>query len=116
LPLINRLLKNPQAGGFLLPTTASNKYDERGTPAGKLFGRIKTKLNFGEEYRFHSIRKTVATLFERAECPEGIAADILGHDKPTMSYGTYSAGSSEQQKKGWLEKVLIYPGDDFMTD
>ena len=115
LPLINRLLENPQAGGFLLPTTASNKYDERGTPAGKLFGRIKTKLNFSEEYRFHSIRKTVATLFERAECPEGVAADILGHDKPTMSYGTYSDGSSEKQKKDWLERVLVYPGDDFTT-
>jgi integrase len=113
-PLIKRLVKNPQSGGFLLPSTASNKYDERGSPAGKRFGYVKTNLKFNESYRFHSIRKTVATILERAECPEGVAADILGHDKPTQTFGLYSGGASEKQKKDWLEKALIYPDDDFM--
>ena len=38
---------------------------------------------------FHSLRRTVATLLEDAGVPEGIAADILVHEKKTLSYGLY---------------------------
>jgi hypothetical protein len=38
-----------------------------------------------------------------------VAADILGHEKATMSYGLYSAGSSKKQKAEALAKVS-YPG------
>ena len=40
--------------------------------------------------------------------PEGIAADILGHEKKTLSYGLYSSGSSTQRKIEAIEKVA-YP-------
>jgi hypothetical protein len=57
---------------------------------------------------FHSIRKTVGTLFEQAEVLEGVAADILGHEKQTMTYGLYSGGSSMKQKRDAMHK-LKYP-------
>ena len=41
--------------------------------------------------------------------PEGVAADILGHKKKTLSYGLYSAVSSMQRKREAIEK-LVYPG------
>jgi hypothetical protein len=41
--------------------------------------------------------------------PEGVAADILGHEKKTLSCGLYSAGSSMQRKREAVEK-LVYPG------
>ena len=47
---------------------------------------------------FHSTRKTVSTQLERAGVSEGISADILGHEKQTMTYGLYSGGSSLEQK------------------
>jgi hypothetical protein len=48
--------------------------------------------------------------------PEGIAADILGHEKKghekkTLSYGLYSSGSSMQRKIEAIEK-LTYPATD----
>ena len=57
---------------------------------------------------FHSLRRTVATLLENARVPEGIAADILGHEKKTLSYGLYSSSSSMQRKIEAIEK-LAYP-------
>jgi hypothetical protein len=41
--------------------------------------------------------------------PEGVAPDILGHEKKTLSYGLYSAVSSMQRKREAIEK-LVYPG------
>jgi len=37
--------------------------------------------------------------------PPLIAADILGHEKKTMSYGLYSSGSSHKQKAEAIAKV-----------
>ena len=37
------------------------------------------------------------------------AADILGHEKKTMTYGLYSGGSSMLVKRMAIEK-LSYPG------
>ena len=39
-------------------------------------------MGFGPEHVFYSLRKTVATRLEDAQCPEGIAADIIGHVAP----------------------------------
>ena len=86
--------------GYLLSGLdgSSNQYDKRSAAIGKRFGRIKADLGFGREKVFHSIRKTVATQLEGAGVPENIAADILGHEKQTITYGTYSGGTSLEQK------------------
>jgi integrase len=89
------------------PSTTKNQYDECAA-IGKRFGRLKTRLGYDPGLVFHSIRKTVATLLEDAQCPEGIAADIIGHDKPTMTYGLYSGGSSLATRREWIEKVIRY--------
>ena len=70
-----------------------------GQEVGKRFGRLKTKLGFGNLYVFHSIRKTATTTFEQAGIIEGITADILGHKKQTITYGLYSGGTSVEQRK-----------------
>ena len=57
---------------------------------------------------FHSLRKTYATTCEQLGIPEGTAADILGHEKETMTYGLYSGGTSVQQKKEAVEEVARY--------
>ena len=54
---------------------------------------------------FHSIRKTFSTLLDQAGVQESIAADIVGHEKETMTYGLYSGGSSMAQMIEAIERV-----------
>jgi integrase len=56
-------------------------------------------------HTFHSIRKTVVTQLENAGVPEGVSADIVGHEKNTMTYGLYSGGNSLEVKRKALEKI-----------
>ena len=51
------------------------------------------------QHVFHSIRKTAATVFEQAAVPEGVTADIIGHEKQTMTYGLYSGGPPVKQRQ-----------------
>jgi integrase len=108
VPVVKRLQKAAAADGYLIPSTAAGKYGVRSDPLSKRFGRLKTALKFGPGHVFHSIRKTVATLLEQAGVKEGIAADILGHEKKTLSYGLYSSGSSMDQKRAAL-MMVTYP-------
>ncbi|WP_448189655.1 tyrosine-type recombinase/integrase [Azospirillum sp. sgz301742] len=107
-PTIDRL-KKASKDSYLLSGLSPNKYGDRSNAVGKRFGRLKKELGFTEAHVFHSIRKTVATLLENAGVPENVSADILGHDKPTMTYGLYSGGASLEVKRKALEKI-DYPG------
>jgi integrase len=65
-------------------------------------------LGYGDQFVFHSIRGCVATLFENAGVLENVAADILGHEKPGITYGLYLSGTSLEVKREAVEK-LHYP-------
>ena len=106
--VVKRLLE-ASTDGFLIPSTSQSKYGVRSDPLSKRFGRLKESMGFGPGHVFHSIRKTAATLLEQAGVPEGVAADILGHEKQTLSYGLYSTGSSTKDKLKAISKVA-YPG------
>jgi integrase len=102
-PLVAEL--KAQGHQYLLHDLTPNKYGIRSSAVSKQFGRMKTKLGFDSRYVFHSTRKTVATLLEQSGVSEGVAADILGHDKQTMSYGLYSGGTSLEQKREAILKL-----------
>ena len=91
--------------GYLLSGLDLNKYGDRSNAVGKRFGRLKTAQGFDRRYVFHSIRKTVVTMFENAGVPEGVVADIVGHEKTTMTYGLYSGGATLQVKATALSKL-----------
>lgn len=101
---VQRLVEESE-DGFLLSGLTATKYGDRSGAIGKRFGRLKRALGFGPQHVFHSIRKTVATLLDNAGVPENVAADILGHDKPTMTYGLYSGGSTLAVKRKALAKI-----------
>jgi integrase len=84
--------------GYVLSGLSADKYGNRSNAIGKRFGRLKTRLGFGDDYVFHSIRKTVITVFENLGVNEGLTADIVGHEKKTITYGLYSAGHSLKNK------------------
>jgi hypothetical protein len=44
-------------------------------------------------------------VFEQAGVVEGVTADIMGHEKQTMTYGLYSGGTSVKQR---FEAVAVF--------
>jgi len=58
---------------------------------------------------FHSSRKWFVTQCERAGVPEHFTASIVGHQSARsenrMTYGIYSAGISDEQKREIVERV-----------
>ena len=91
--------------GYVLSGLSVNKYGDRSNAVGKRFGRLKKDLDFGKQHVFHSIRKTVVTILENAGVPENVVADIVGHEKTTMTYGLYSGGLSLAVKREALDKL-----------
>lgn len=100
-PAIRSLVADLRARGdkYLLPDLVANRYGARSPAMSKQFGKVKSKLGYDSRYVFHSLRQTVTTLLEQAGVPESVSADILGHDKKTITYGVYSGGSSMEQKR-----------------
>lgn len=84
------------------------KFGDMSDAIGKRFGRLKTELGYDKSLVFHSIRATVATLLENAGVPEGVSADIVGHEKPNMTYGLYSGDASLDVKREAIN-LLKYP-------
>jgi integrase len=99
-----RLIEDNKDGHVLSGLTA-NKYGDRSNAIGKRFGHLKTDLGFGSPFVFHSIRKTVVTILENAGVAENVVADIVGHEKTTMTYGLYSGGVSVAVKRDALAKL-----------
>jgi integrase len=90
---------------YLFYNLTKNKYGDRSNAIGKRFGRLKKELGYEKRHVFHSIRKTFTTALEQAGVPESVSADIVGHEKQTMTYGLYSGGSSLSQKQKAVAKV-----------
>ena len=78
-------LKATSSDGYLLSGLTANKYGDRSNALGKRFGRLKTKLRFGQNHVFHCLRNTVARKFEDAGIAETVAARVLGHEFATMT-------------------------------
>ena len=90
---------------YLLSGLTKNKYGDRANALGQRFGRLKTKQKFSSRYVFHSIRKTFTTMLENAGVGENLAADIVGHEKPRITYGLYSGGASLEVMRGAIMKI-----------
>ena len=90
---------------YLLSDLSKNKYGDRSNAIGKRFGRLKTKHKFSSRYVFHSIRKTFTTMLENSGVGENLAADIVGHEKPRITYGLYSGGASLEVMREAIKKV-----------
>lgn len=109
-PTVSRLAKptlkkGEKHDGYLLAGLQPNKFGDRSGALGKRFARLRTEQGFDGTRVFHSIRKTVATLLEDAGVPENVAADILGHEKPRITYGLYSGGTTLATKHEAISKI-----------
>lgn len=69
------------------------------------FTLFKQSLGYDTTQDFHSFRRTFIGLCENSEIPEGVAADICGHKKQTITYGLYSGGTSMERMREAIEKI-----------
>jgi integrase len=90
---------------YLIENLTLSKYQDRSNAIGKRFGRLKKSLGFSKRHVFHSIRKTFTTQLENAGVHENISADIVGHEKPRITYGLYSGGTNLEVKREAINKV-----------
>jgi integrase len=107
IALVKKLTED-STDDYLLSGLTFNKYGDRSNAIGKRYGRLKTSLGHSDAYTFHSLRSTVITQFENAGVSENLAADIVGHEKPRITYGLYSGGASLPVKKEAIE-LVSYP-------
>ncbi len=104
---MERLCKDSR-DGYVVTGQSPNKYGARTDALGTRFSRLKRSMGFHKGHNFHSIRRTVVTIMDNAGVPEGVAADIVGHAKKTMTYGLYSGGATLDTKRAALAR-LSYP-------
>jgi integrase len=76
----------------------------------------KTAEGYDSHHVFHSIRKTFVTLLENAGVSENVTADIVGHEKPRITYGLYSGGTTLDVMREALERISYeFPDLDIPT-
>lgn len=100
---LNDLLARLPATGRLFPGLDVSKVTKR-------FSATKARLGIDRPgLVFHSTRKWFVTQCERAGVPEHFTASLVGHQSARsenrMTYGIYSAGISDEQKREIVEKV-----------
>lgn len=99
--------------GYVISELSENKYGDRSNAIGKRFGRLKTLEGFSRQQVFHSIRKTLVTMLENKGIGENVAADIVGHEKPRITYGLYSGGTTLEVMREALERITYnFPLND----
>jgi integrase len=108
MPVMRRLVKNADKNGYLFHGLKADKFGDRSKPLTKRFTTLKANHGFGKGHDFHSIRRTVCTMFEDAGVAENYVAHIVGHRLRTMSYGLYSGGPALAAKARAMRK-LRYP-------
>ena len=97
--LVKTLITDSTDGYLVTGVKSKGGKDRRADVLGKRYGRlVRNDCKLPKSKVFHCFRNTVATKLESTGVPENIAADIVGHDKATMTYGLYSGGTSTQQK------------------
>jgi integrase len=88
---------------------------ERGQPITKHFGRLLARLGIGEKedgarqgnVDLHSLRRRWVTQAEQAGHPENLIASCVGHQRPGMTFGSYSAGPLLGQLRVVVESVTL---------
>lgn len=106
-PKIEHLILD-KAGYIIDIGKICNQYGERSGPLGKKFSRLKKELGFGEDKVFHSLRKTFIDQLKANDTPEVLAADIVGHEVGTMTYGVYASGAPVAKLAPYVYEVC-YP-------
>jgi integrase len=89
----------------LLPGGPDKK---RSWNVSKAFGHYTRNLKLGDERQtFHSLRNTFVEVMEAAEVPESTIKLIIGHARPSLTFGGYSKGERVRLRE--VINKLHYP-------
>lgn len=81
-----------------------------GGDAGKEFSRFKAGLGHNDRRKvFHSFRKNVVGQLERAGVPQNEVAQLVGHEKQGLTFGTYGAHIT-MARLAEIVALIDYPG------
>ncbi|OWG38803.1 tyrosine-type recombinase/integrase [Stutzerimonas nitrititolerans] len=97
---IKRLV-NSSEDGFLLKTAAGGKYETKSKGISSEFSIFKKALGFDRRCVFHSFRKSVITMLERADAKNLVIMSIVGHEPGkflNMTFDRYSEGPTPAAK------------------
>lgn len=104
LPVVDRLLEDT-SDTFLIPTSSHDHYGKRSHAISKAFGRLRTAAGFSRLHVFHSFRHTVVTELIRADVPDALAKELVGHETGSVTHDVYSKGASTTQKLNAIAKL-----------
>ncbi|MBC2692753.1 site-specific integrase [Pseudomonas kielensis] len=108
LPTIDRLCEDT-TDTFLIPTESADKYGKRSHAISKAFGRLRKAAGFSPLHVFHSFRHTVVTELIRADVPDALAKELVGHETGSVTHDVYSKGASTAQKLAAISKLRTLP-------
>ncbi|MNC12553.1 Phage integrase family protein [compost metagenome] len=94
---------------FLIPTSSHDHYGKRSHAISKAFGRLRTAAGFSKLHVFHSFRHTVVTELIRADVPDALAKELVGHETGSVTHDVYSKGASAAQKLAAISKLPTLP-------
>lgn len=104
LPTVERLVDDT-TDTFLIPAESADKYGKRSHAISKAFGRLRTAAGFSKLHVFHSFRHTVVTELIRADVPDALAKELVGHETGSVTHDVYSKGASTKQKLAAISKL-----------
>lgn len=104
LATVDRLRKD-STDTFLIPAESADKYGKRSHAISKAFGRLRTAAGFSKLHVFHSFRHTVVTELIRADVPDALAKELVGHETGSVTHDIYSKGASTKQKLAAISKL-----------
>ncbi|VVN47642.1 hypothetical protein PS676_05906 [Pseudomonas fluorescens] len=104
LPTVEHLVKDT-TDTFLIPAESADKYGKRSHAISKAFGRLRTAAGFTKLHVFHSFRHTVVTELIRADVPDALAKELVGHETGSVTHDVYSKGASTAQKLAAISKL-----------
>ncbi|UZE04692.1 site-specific integrase [Pseudomonas corrugata] len=108
LSIVDRLSNN-STDNYLIPIKSDGPYGKRSHAISKAFGRLRTAAGFSRLHVFHSFRHTVVTELIRADVPDALAKELVGHETGSVTHDVYSKGASTKQKFAAIAKLPVIP-------
>lgn len=104
---IKRLVESSK-DGYLLQTGKGGKYGVKSKDLGNDFSQFKTRHGFDKKCVFHSVRKTVITLLERADVKNLDVMSLVGHEPGgslNITFDRYSEGPTPKAKLEAIKNI-----------
>ena len=102
---IESIVEKYNLEGYLF-SGSKGKHGTRSDKHSKAFGRIKSKLGFGRDKVFHSLRKSFITKLDRLDSARARIQSIVGHEQGDLVGDLYSGGITMGEKARIIDLIV----------